>query len=102
MTSDDTAQKMKFYIKDFFSKCDQIRSWLLTYSSVCNCKGGWIPLLENFYRSFYFITFNFYKGFFCKSRQVVVFGDKWKKYWSLDLLDNLIALNLSQRSFQKF
>ena len=23
-----TAQKMKFYIKDFFSKCDQIRSFL--------------------------------------------------------------------------
>ena len=25
--SDDTAQKMKFSIKDFFSKCDQIRSF---------------------------------------------------------------------------
>ena len=24
--SKDTAQKMKFSIKDFFSKCDQIRS----------------------------------------------------------------------------
>ena len=24
----DTAQKMKFSIKDFFSKCDQIRSFL--------------------------------------------------------------------------
>ena len=23
-----TAQKMKFFIKDFFSKCDQIRSFL--------------------------------------------------------------------------
>ena len=25
-----TAQKMKFFIKDFFSKCDQIRSFLKT------------------------------------------------------------------------
>ena len=24
----DTAEKMKFSIKDFFSKCDQIRSFL--------------------------------------------------------------------------
>ena len=24
----DTAQKMKFSMKDFFSKCDQIRSFL--------------------------------------------------------------------------
>ena len=28
----DTAQKMKFSIKDFFSKCDQIRSFLRTCS----------------------------------------------------------------------
>ena len=27
-----TAQKMKFSIKDFFSKCDQIRSFLQTWS----------------------------------------------------------------------
>ena len=25
------AQKMKFFIKDFFSKCDQIHSFLLFY-----------------------------------------------------------------------
>ena len=31
-----TAQKMKFSIKDFFSKCDQIRSFLQTWSiSLC-------------------------------------------------------------------
>ena len=28
----DTAQKMKFSIKDFFSKCDQIRSFLPIWS----------------------------------------------------------------------
>ena len=28
----DTAQKMKFSIKDFFSKCDQIRSFLRIWS----------------------------------------------------------------------
>ena len=27
-----TAQKIKFSIKDFFSKCDQIRSFLLIWS----------------------------------------------------------------------
>ena len=27
-----TAQKMKFSIKDFFSKCDQIRNFLRTWS----------------------------------------------------------------------
>ena len=27
-----TAQKMKFFIKDFFSKCDQIRSFLRIWS----------------------------------------------------------------------
>ena len=27
----DTAQKMKFCIKDFFSKCDKIRSFLLIW-----------------------------------------------------------------------
>ena len=32
MTKTDTAQKMKFSIKDFFSKCDQIRSFLLIWS----------------------------------------------------------------------
>ena len=32
MTKTDTAQKMKFSIKDFFSKCDQIRSFVLIWS----------------------------------------------------------------------
>ena len=27
-----TAQKIKFYVKDFFSKCDQIRSFLRLWS----------------------------------------------------------------------
>ena len=34
-----TAQKMKFSIKDFFSKCDQIRSFLLI----------WLHLLKKFF-----------------------------------------------------
>ena len=37
----DTARKMKFSIKDFFSKCDQIRSFLRI----------WLHLL-NFYLTF--------------------------------------------------
>ena len=30
-----TAQKLKFSIKDFFSKCDQMRSFLRIFRSVC-------------------------------------------------------------------
>ena len=38
-----TAQKMKFSIKDFFSKCDQIRSFLLIWSHLLKKY-----LMENF------------------------------------------------------
>ena len=38
-----TAQKMKFYIKDFFSKCDQICRKLLIWSHLLKKS-----LLENF------------------------------------------------------
>ena len=38
-----TAQKMKFYIKDFFSKCDQIRSFLQIWSHLLKKS-----LIENF------------------------------------------------------
>ena len=39
----NTAQKMKFFIKDFFSKCDQIRSLLRIWSHVLKKS-----LMENF------------------------------------------------------
>ena len=39
---DATAQKMKFSIKDFFSKCDQIRSFLRIWSHLLKK-----PLVEN-------------------------------------------------------
>ena len=38
-----TAQNMKFSIKDFFSKCDQIRSYLQIWSHLLK-----ISLIENF------------------------------------------------------
>ena len=38
-----TAQKMKFSIKDFFSKCDQILSFLRIWSHLLKK-----PLMENF------------------------------------------------------
>ena len=38
-----TAQKMKFYIKDFFNKCDQIRSFLRIWSFLLKKS-----LMENF------------------------------------------------------
>ena len=34
MTKYNTAQKMKFFIKDFFSKCDQIRSFMRIWSNL--------------------------------------------------------------------
>ena len=39
----DTAQKMKFSIKDFFSKSDQIRRKLVIWSYLLKK-----PLMENF------------------------------------------------------
>ena len=39
----DTVQKMKFSITDFYSKCDQIRSFLRIWSHLLKK-----PLLENF------------------------------------------------------
>ena len=38
-----TAQKMKFFIKDFFSKCDQIRRKLRIWSHLLKK-----PLIKNF------------------------------------------------------
>ena len=43
MEYQDTAQKMKFSIKDFFSKCDQIRSFLRIWSHLLKKS-----LIENF------------------------------------------------------
>ena len=40
---DDTAQKLEFFIKDFFSKCDQIRSFLRIWSHLLKKS-----LMENF------------------------------------------------------
>ena len=44
MEYQDTAQKMKFSIKDFFSKCDQIRSFLRIWSHLLKKS-----LIENFF-----------------------------------------------------
>ena len=49
-----TAQKMKFSIKDFFSKCDEIRSFLRTWSHLLKKS-----LMENF-------IFCAVHNFFCK------------------------------------
>ena len=43
LSQSDTAQKMKFSIKDFFSKCDQIRSFLGIWSHLLKKS-----LMENF------------------------------------------------------
>ena len=49
--STHTAQKMKFSIKDFFSKCDQIRSKLRIWSHLpkkCLMENFTFCLMENF------------------------------------------------------
>ena len=43
MVANRTAQKMKFSIKDFFSKCEQIRSFLRIWSHLLKKS-----LMENF------------------------------------------------------
>ena len=40
----DTAQQMKFFIKDFFSKCDQIRRKLQIWSNLLKKS-----IMENFF-----------------------------------------------------
>ena len=42
-TAEDTTKKMKFSIKDFFSRCDQIRSFLRIWSHLLKKS-----LMENF------------------------------------------------------
>ena len=55
-----TAQKMKFSIKDFFSKCDQIRSFLKIWPHLPKKS-----LMENiiFEQSYFLRTFRFSKSF---------------------------------------
>ena len=43
MSHSNTAQKIKFFINDFFSKCDQIRSFLRIWSHLLKKS-----LMENF------------------------------------------------------
>ena len=43
-----TAQKMKFFVKDFFSKCDQMRRKLQIWSHLLKKS-----LMENIFRAVY-------------------------------------------------
>ena len=56
-----TAQKMKFFIKDFFSKCDQIRSFLkkeILYGKLhFLCSGECLLLFIQ--EKFYFVNASF-------------------------------------------
>ena len=64
-----TAQKMKFFIKDFFSKCGQIRSflWIWSYLLKKSLMENFIflhsarcsknePRLKKFFFSFHYMT----------------------------------------------
>ena len=52
-----TAQKTKFSIKDFFSKCDQIRSYLRIWSHL---------LMKWLLANFIFVQWKYFKKGFCK------------------------------------
>ena len=62
-----TAQKMKFSIKHFFSKCDQIRRKLRI----------WLHLLKKFLmENFIFCTVSFFLSFFFFSFSIGIFLDR--------------------------
>ena len=44
---DSLLKKMKFFIKDFFSKCDQIRSFLRSFYYLCK----WLTYFINIFKS---------------------------------------------------
>ena len=81
-----TAQKMKFSIKDFFSKCDQICSFLLIWSHLLKKS-----LMENFILSAMSLTWSAY--FHCyryrlrqimNKKKIIIFSSNYfcNKYWT--------------------
>ena len=88
--------KMKFSIKDFFSKCDQIRSFLRTCSHLLKKS-----LMENFIFCAAMSPFEFQK-LFCKRLQRHILDPFKHLRWTL-LREQLTALNSSSYQFlQKF
>ena len=85
LISSVTAQKMKFSIKDFFSKCDQIRSFQRIWSHLLKKL-----LMENFifcavtYFSQNQSTFNIFK----KKRPITIRSVPQFNIWSVDLEPN--------------
>ena len=67
----DTAQKMKFSIEDFFSKCDEIRSFLRIWPHLLEKS-----LMENF--------------IFCAVTFLRFFDIEWVQMISADSLHDLI------------
>ena len=72
-STNDTAQKMKFSIKDFFSKCDQIRRKLRIWSHLLKKS-----LMENFV---FCVVFHF-MGIFVDLRtlRLVIQARVWADY----------------------
>ena len=89
------AQKMKFSIKDFCSKCDQIRSFLLIWSHLLKKF-----LMEDFHRFHRFIQNSWYFTCFslqnvqhsseCSPKQYLACSRNWriyKSYKNIHILD---------------
>ena len=84
-----TAQKMKFSIKDFFSKCDQTSSFLRIWSHLLNKS-----LMENFIFCVQCIIVDLINSLDIlvlrnsQSRTFMIFASSNQEYGRLDLIDS--------------
>ena len=79
---DNTAQKMKFSVKNLFGKCDQIRSFLRI----------WSHLLEKnpYWKTSFFVHCKSHNSYFAKQRSFLIF---FHYTVNLLLLLNFLLLN---------
>ena len=95
----DTAQKMKFSIKNFLSKCDQIRSFLWIWSHLLTKS-----LMENFISSFFVQreVFNYYaSGERLLQRRIRRCRLSWDFFFSFIITEHLCKISLSTKTFAK-
>ena len=90
-----TSQKMKFSIKDFFSKCDQIRSFCVVY-------GGKItPCTTLIHCTFYFFLISLIRTF-SFSHRLKVLRSQSNKSWRKKLQKQSFSDILQNRCSYKF
>ena len=97
-----TAQKMKFFIKNFFSKCDQLRSFLFKedtresiYDATCYNKSWGYNFAEVDSTAVAF--FSFYRMFIT----AILKSFYWIKFWFIvTSLSNLFLRSLIELNFR--